>query len=564
MHHKSILCLFLALLLFSLPLSAGNRQRVRDLDIQITLLSQGGAVVRETWDINTGDDITEWYLVRQNLGDIQIRNFTVMDENGVSFIDDGEWDIDRSLAQKAGRCGIVHKPDGVELCWGVGSHGDHVFRVLYGMTNAVKSLHDYDMLHLQVVSPGLSSPPEHVKVTLEAKELQLDTLNTRAWGFGFGGRTSFEDGKVVFESVEPLKKSHSVIVLLRLDKGHFSSTSIQDRDFQDALDTAMVGADFGDGGSSEEDDPISKGIAAFFTALIMYLIVRKPIRMMMGKKSKREIRKVAGISNLKNVNWFRNIPLEGDLGAAHLVLEDLGSSAGKKNNLALALILRLVHSGYLKASREMEGPVKLTFTDKETDSLDTSTREFHKLLKEAAGTDGVLEDKEFSQWARANDQDVYFWNSQARYRSVNFLKHKGWRKDGKYFPEGQEEVRHLAGLRKFLDEFTLVKERETIEAVLWKEYLVYAALFGLAEKVAQQLKDIDPAYFTQAFPYDPTALPSLLTLGNALSSTLRSAAFTGSPNHSSGGDSGSSGYGGSTSYGGGGGFSGGGYGGGGR
>lgn len=563
MNQKAKLRLLLALLLFSLPLSAGNRQRVRDLDIQITLLSQGGAVVRETWDINTGDDITEWYLVRQNLGDIQIRSFTVMDENGVSFIDDGEWDVNRSLDQKAGRCGIVHKQDGVELCWGVGSHGDHVFRALYGMTNAVKSLHDYDMLHLQVVSPGLSSPPEHVKVTIEAKDLQLDTLNTRAWGFGFGGRTSFEDGKVVFESIEPLKKSHSVIALLRLDKGHFSSASIQDRDFQDALDIAMVGADFGDGDSSEEDDPISKGIAAFFTALIMYLIVRKPIRMMLGKKSKREIRRVTGTGKLKNVNWFRDIPLEKNLNAASKVLEDLGES-GKKNNLALAEILRLVHGGYLKASREMDGPVKLIFTDKDISDLDPSAQKFHIMLRNAAGADLVLENHEFSSWARENDTEVYYWSHNSKIRAIDFLKEKAWWDNGKYTAAGQQEARHLVGLKKFLDEFTLVKERETVEAVLWKDYLVYAALFGLADKVAKQLKDIDPVYFKQAFPYEPSTLTSLLTTSELLATSLRSATLSGDPCTSSGDDSGSSGYGGSTSYGGGGGFSGGGYGGGGR
>lgn len=560
------LCLLLALLPLAISLSADNKQRVRDLDIQITLLSKGGIVVCETWDINTGDNITEWYLVRKNLGDIKIRNFAVIDEKGVKFQDDGEWDVDRTLEEKAGHSGIVHKDDGVELCWGVGSHGDHVFRAIYGMTNAIKSLNDYDMLHLQVVSPGLSSPPEHVKVTIDAKEHQLDTTNTRAWGFGFGGRTSFQDGKVVFESIEPLQKSHSVIVLLRLDKGYFTSESVQDRDFQDALDVAMVGADFGDKKEDDdEDDGIASGIAMFFTILIMCLILRKPIRGMLGKKSRREIRKVAGISNLKDVSWFRDIPLEGNLDAAHIVLEDLGFGSGKKNNLPMAHILRLVHNGYLRASREMEGPVKLTFTDKDPGSLDKSAQELYNLLKKAAGADGVLEDKEFSTWARTNDMDVYGWSFESHDRSLNFLKNKGWRKYGDYSTEGQAEARHLAGLRKYLDDFTLVKERETIDVMLWKEYLVYAGLFGLADKVAQQLKDIDPTLFTQAFPYDPTSLPSLVMLGEALASSLQSATTTGNPSNSSvDSDSGSSGFGGSTSYGGGGGFSGGGFGGGGR
>ena len=417
------------------------------------------------------------------------------------------------------------------------------------------------MLHLQVVSPGLSSPPEHVKVTIEAKQHPLDTSNTRAWGFGFGGRTSFVDGKVVLESTEPLKKEHSVIVLLRLDKGFFQSPSVQERDFQDALDIAMAGADFGDK-KDKESDPIASGIAWFFTILIMFFIVRKPAMAMLGKKTRKEIKRVAGVSKLKDLPWYRDVPLEGHLGAASRVLEELGFT-GKKNNLAQAYILRLVHTGYLKASRELEGPVKLSFTDKDVEGLDPSLKRFHGLLREAAGNDNILEGNEFSSWARTNDEEVYAWHCSSSILSVDYLEEKGWYTGSKYTPQGQAEARNLVGLRKFLDEFTLVRERETVEAVLWKEYLVYAALFGLAEKVGQQLKDINPQLFAQTFPYEPDTLTSLLLASADLASSFSTAILTGSPSTSSD-DSGSSGFGGSTSYGGGGGFSGGGSGGGGR
>ena len=101
--------LVLPLLLVSVLSSAANRQRVRDLDIHVTLMPLGGAVFHETWDLNTGDDITEWYLVRENLGDMEIGRFQVLDENGTELADDGEWDVHRTLEQKAGKSGIVHK-----------------------------------------------------------------------------------------------------------------------------------------------------------------------------------------------------------------------------------------------------------------------------------------------------------------------------------------------------------------------------------------------------------------------------------------------------------------------
>ena len=103
-----------------------REQKVRSVDIEVTLFKTGEALVHEKWDVNTGDEITEWYLPRENLGDIEIRDFTVYSD-GQELSDDGEWDVDRSRQQKAGRFGIVLKRNGVELCWGVGEFGDHVY-----------------------------------------------------------------------------------------------------------------------------------------------------------------------------------------------------------------------------------------------------------------------------------------------------------------------------------------------------------------------------------------------------------------------------------------------------
>lgn len=560
--------LVLSALLIPVLSPAASRQRVRDLDIHVTLLSLGGAVFHEKWNLNTGDDITEWYLVRENLGDMELVRFQVLDENGKELADDGEWDVHRTLEQKAGKSGVVHKADGLELCWGVGSHGDHVFHAFYSFTNAVKSLNDYDMFHMQLVSPGLSSPPEHVRVTIEVKEQQLDTLNTRIWGFGYEGTSAFlEDGTVVFESSGPFLTDDSVIVLLRFEKGMFESPSVQERDFQEALDQAMIDADFGRDYYDEEDDTAS-GIAGFFTILVMYFAFLRPfIKALRGKKSKKEISKVLGVRDPRKVDWVRDIPMRGHLGAADCVLRDIGE--GKGNNLALAIILRLVHTGYLRPTREVEGPLQLAFTDKEPEGMDNTTLAFYRLLKEAAGADKVLQEKEFSNWAKDHSTSVYKWTSQSSTEARTRMETEGWYKHYKYTDEGKAQARKVVGFKNFLNDFTLSSQRETFEAQLWKEYLVYAALFGIADKVAGQLKDIDPSFFRETFAYDASMLPQLLSTSRAFASAVSSAAWRGTPVSSSSSSGGSSyrsshGYGGHSSRSGGGGFSGGGRGGGGR
>ena len=144
----------------------------------------------------------------------------------------------------------------------------------------------------------------------------------------------------------------------------------------------------------------------------------------------------------------------------------------------------------------------------------------------------------------------------------------GWMRtaDTKVTPEGQIQVQHLIGFRKFLSDFTLSKERETIEAHLWQEYLVYGALLGIADKVARQLKDIDPVLFEKTVGYDYGTFNSVLYNMDSLSRAITNArsSYISSTFSSGGSSSSRGGYGGHTSFGGGGGFSGGGHGGGGR
>ena len=565
---RPIQALLLLLALLPGPTLRARDQKVRDVDINITLIKNGNIVIHEKWDVDTGDKITEWYLVRENLGDIEINRFSVYDGDNDKLEDIGEWDVNRSREQKAGKYGIVHKSNGVELCWGVGEYGDHVYHAIYVMTRAVKSLQDYDMLHLQVVSPGLSAPPEHVRVKVNRDEIQLDTTNTRIWGFGFEGRSAFEeDGTIVFESEGPLDTEDSVIILLRFDKGHFVSPSEQDRPFQEVLDLAMEGADFGD---DEEDDPIASGIALVATLLIMWFAFLRPFFKMFRKISGSDENIKLGFKP-KSAEWYRDIPMDGDLGMAEYVLSRSGN-APSSGGLPLAAVLRLIHNGCLQVNREVEGDTVLSFTDSNLDKVDEASRNLYTMLKLSAGEDNLLQDKEFSTWAKSHARQLYDWSKRVDTGSVSSLSMLGWfnNKRKELTQSGAAEARKLFGLKNFLSQFTLVDKREAFEANLWKEYMVYGALFGITDRVCQQLKDIDPALFKEVFHYDYTDFDSVMSISRSLSSSVRSAALRGAPSYSSysGGSSHSSsssrGYGGHTSHGGGRGFSGGGRGGGGR
>lgn len=50
------------------------------------------------------------------------------------------------------------------------------------------------------------------------------------------------------------------------------------------------------------------------------------------------------------------------------------------------------------------------------------------------------------------------------------------------------------GLKKYMEDFSMLDKREVPELVIWEKYLVYATVFGIADKVIKQLKMVYPNF----------------------------------------------------------------------
>ena len=134
---------------------------------------------------------------------------------------------------------------------------------------------------------------------------------------------------------------------------------------------------------------------------------------------------------------------------------------------------------------------------------------------------------------------------------------------------GKQKFLELLGFKKFLKEFTIINEREARDVGLWGDYLTYAALFGIADEVAEQFKELVPDFFSnpQAYGYygagwDTYDMLWMMHWMNRFSNTAYNSYMAGRSAQEI--NTASSGGGGFSSFGGGGGFSGGGIGGGGR
>ena len=553
------LILFVLLALPAVVQPASAQNQVHDVDISVELTTDGSAWIREVWDMTLSRG-TEVYLGRENLGDIKILDLSVSDETGERYETDRFWDMDRSFEKKKGRCGLNSISGGYEICWGIGEYGHRTYTVTYRLTNLIKSLDDYDMLHYQFYTPN-DFRGEHVKVTIEKPGFVMDTL-TRIWAFGYDGYIWREDGKVIAESENPLEPNHSIIVLMRFDKGTFDSKSVQDRPFSEVLDRALEGSD-------EPDVPLSKTEEAIYTILgfifFMGMILLPFLPLIIRAWDRRRRKKNAfGTLNFRSIGWSRELPYYGDILENNYVISNAPDLKTKKNSVASAMILHMLQEGCLEAVKDLAtGKVNIYFKPDSPGhkKLVHAEEKLWSMMYEASGSNHILEEKEFSTWAKNHKTQLYKWTSELMDSGKSRLRNGGYYDAGRYTEQGREENRKLIGFKHFLEDTTLIKERTSPEVALWREYLIFASLIGIADKVAKELKDINPVLFEQAYSMGYTDMSRVLYLTNSYADVVSRFASPPASSYSGGslGGFSRSGGGGHSSFGGGGGFSGGGH-----
>lgn len=526
------------LLWLMLLVSATNvdaRPILHDLDIRVVLQKNGDALITETRQMSIDAEGTECYTVVGNLGESQLQAFGVTDETGTSYELQSPWDINQSRQWKAGKCGIVMKRDGYELCWGLGESGQRTYTTRYTITNLLRGYEDADGFNYMFVAEGLQPSPEHVRVVIVPEDtlMYFDTDSVGIWAFRYRGDMTLTSDSIVAESSEPFQRRSAMILMVRFPKGLFSPTLMGEGTFEEMKAHAFEGSDYTDEMTFREKITIAYSVLLLIfcplllLGLYFYYVWRQRRRVM------------------KDLLWYRDLPYGGNLQQVNDVINAYKYLGADYNNLLSACILRLIDDGAISI-QEKRFVIHDLPENKEYPKL---LQMVHKIFRDAAGSDTILEPKELKSWMK-NNHNQKFTDSfiQTLHTKTRIYQYR----------DQEDEVRKVFGLKKFLKDFTLLDERNVGEVTLWKDYMIYATLFGIAEQVIRDMKKINPEYFNMdqvaRQMADETTLPMIRSTMH--DSTVRAAMNKAER------EARASGRGGSSSWGGGGGFSGGGFGGG--
>lgn len=385
-------------------------------------------------------------------------------------------------------------------------------------------------------------------------KLQLDSLYypaAKAWAFGYDGYLLFSpDGAIRAENDSTrMSQGESIIVMAEFEKGMFKPAMEGDVDkFETVKERAFFNSDYSlddesDGTwqrssfyGGDSDTPLWVNyLAMILVVLLLAGLVLLPIwgicygivRLIWGKKIdqrkwNKKLSRLIG-EKVDTLPYHRDPPMNGRLTCSQRIL----TSMRPKNPLGIsqlieAFMLRMLYKGIIQLSTEKDakGKVREVFlisapekprdTNESDDhkdiihlynpymqqyiqeresKLQTPIDDVHleyqlnRLLYLAAGKDHLLQPDELKKFIEDHALSI-----RPYARLVDYMVNATVPLDN--LPkEGAKEV---YGFFKFLNDFTLVNERELSEVSLWKEYLVFASLYGMAKEVRKGMQKVAP------------------------------------------------------------------------
>lgn len=560
---------FLWALLFSLPSFA--QHQLKEVNVLVRLNQDGSADVTERRIALMGDQGTEGFITFNNMGDIEVKNLAVEDEMDREYEVEEVWDVNRSRAEKTGRCGYNRTDKGVEVCWGIGESGERTYYISYTLTNLVKSYDDYDGF-CHSFYEAANSPAEQAEVFITVKGDTLTKEDARVWAFGYEGWKGISK-TTVFAKADSLsmRRGDGIIVLLELKKGILNPAvkvngtfkelvkrpALTDSEYDltiamgDSLGggtavSSLMGGRLGTGHEerrkrvAEDDGGTSWGLIIGFLIVLGLIawaaagkiktdIANKKFR----KKQAEYLMQLLGGQKWDELPYWRELPLKGNLLGSSAILAyilDTQKEIGHPirgvefsvQHLYEAFILRMFYKGGISLDYDTDrrGKTRQLFRIKEpvnqekhpaSDVVTSSTKSSYfisstrrravdfqykglmhddgvqymlqDLLYKAANDDHLLQPDELRSYVNQNQEKL-------RPLADALYMIAGNSKDGRTILT--DEAQQVMGFVRYLKDFSLVEERHLEEVNLWKEYLVFASFYGIADQVRKDMKKVAP------------------------------------------------------------------------
>jgi len=246
------------------------------------------------------------------------------------------------------------------------------------------------------------------------------------------------------------------------------------------------------------------------------------------------------ISEDKKKDYWREIPVNKDLEIAFwtALQYNVVPTSVLKEGIIGAILLKWFKEEKISISKTRKGLFNFRDNNYAIDFSDFNFTEdlaeykLLQILQSASGYNNVLEAREFKRWCTRNYGAIEKWFYELALWAQNKLEQQGIIdviKEEKRFlfttytkvyknvsPSVKEEAIKLIGLKNFFEDFSIIDKREYFEVHIWEEYLIFAQLLGVADKVESQFGKLYPKFNNEPkfdINFDTTAIRNMAHLG---------------------------------------------------
>ena len=608
--HIFIILLFAIVLWISPQLQvnaeSSSSLSLNNLDFDVVVNADGSMDVTETWNIRIGYTNTlykDFKLDKNkytNIINVKVAETTDGIRKELTQIDEEMYHVTKNCYY-----GLKTSSDTFEIAWGVGldkGYETRIYEISYTITDAIGKYNDYAELYWQFVGEDFEIDADKIMGTITLPQTVTNKEDIKVWG-----HNKALNGEIYVTDYDEIKfklrdfSAGSYVEIRSLFPTNLITTS--DRTYNKNIYDEVYKEEkrWADQANIRKQiAEIEEGIyTVFFISIILALCI------IFIEKAFKYVKKMSSMQKFEpeqKLDYFRDLPEKnvtpGE--ALYVLKEPYNNFTYYFGKIFSAEMLNLNLKGYieLNVDKEEKNKEKIYIKKlKEADeNLKSEERQILSFIIKAIKNKGEIEIKELEKFITNHASSVESLINTTKKLIENSLekekiidkkqqeeyqsyKNFAWgyylsafvtvfwafplsiilfldgilcsrikKKTNSLTQKGVNLQEKWKGLKKYMEDFSLLDEKEVPAVEIWEQYLVYATAFGIADKVLKQLKTIYPniddidGLNTSAYMHFMYHSNFSSSFSGAINSSI-SSAYTSS--HSS-------------SYGGGGGFSGGG------
>ena len=542
--------IFLILTLISIKVKADDNSSLYldKLKFDVTINEDGSMDVVETWNIDISNVNTLYKTFKaDNNKYTSIKNVRVKDVTANREFTQ----INEEMYHVTKNCyyGLINSKGDFEIAWGVGldnRYATRTYEISYTVVDAIGKYNDYEELYWQFVGADFEVDADKITGTITLPSNANSEEDIKVWGHteNLNGEIYVTDTNEIKFQVENFDAGRYVEVRVLFPTEMIESTgrTYNENRYDDVIKEETKWANQANLRRKWEEikDEVVATFVIFVILALCIIFIEKAVKY--GKKLS-SIKKYVPEQNL---DYYRDLPEKDTTPgeAVYILKEPYNAFSRHFGKIFSATLLDLKLKDYidLRVEKTEKNKDKIYFKKlKESDSnlkgdekriLDFAYKAFGKeteieiktlekyIEKHPAGVEALIngcqkaiesqlkesgifdkkQKEEFSNYAGLSG--VYyvfaiitlFWAFPlAIVLLINGLLCGSIKKRANVLTQkGVDSKEKWKGLKKYMEDFSLLNEKEIPAIEVWEHYLVYATAFGIADKVLKQLKTIYP------------------------------------------------------------------------